>query len=313
MQHLIMVAGAALMMVAGSASASPQGRLAKCESACESVHPARSAVYDSCIADCQVSSHREAEQGASVDPGRIENDTQMAEGGIGSDGTTYGEDGSVVGYSDSCVYSCNYHTTESGYKGCMASCRANKSDRAAAQPTTQIATSDYHQCQINCSNENPSEDAYNSCISGCAADNQASTEPPTMIAYTPYHGVGCQMQCSGEPNYPAMKACMEDCKNNIHQGAVDPSIENDNDVLDAFRDGSRMRTLIAHTAPMSIDGAPAACGVDAYGCLLERNDTMSGADLSDAWQTAGAVCINFIFTPNYCCEIKDGVQRCWVE
>ena len=266
MQHLIMVAGAALMMVAGSASASPQGRLAKCESACESVHPARSAEYDSCIADCQVSSHREAEQGASFDPGRIENDTQIAEGGIGSDGTTYGEDGSVVGNAGQCSDLCSFADDDRTYRQCMADC-----------------------------------------------NETASIEPPTMIAYTPYHGVGCQMQCSGEPNYPAMKACMEDCKNNIHQGAGDPSIENDNDVLDAFRDGSRMRTLIAHTAPMSIDGAPAACGVDAYGCLLERNDTMSGADLSDAWQTAGAVCINFIFTPNYCCEIKDGVQRCWVE
>ena len=45
MKRSIMMAGAAMMMVAVSASASPQGRLAKCESACESVHPARSAQY----------------------------------------------------------------------------------------------------------------------------------------------------------------------------------------------------------------------------------------------------------------------------
>ena len=128
MQHLIMMAGAALMMVAGSAVAGPQAQLDQCESYCDSAHPAYSTAHQSCIADCFEDYHEATGQGASVDPGWIEHDTQSVE------------------------------------------------------DSTMMATSDYHQCQIDCSSENPSEDAYNSCISGCAADNQASTEPPTMIA-----------------------------------------------------------------------------------------------------------------------------------
>ena len=90
-------------------------------------------------------------------------------------------------------------------------------------------------------------------------------------------------------------------------------IASEGDVLDAFRDGSVIRTLIARTDPMSIDGAPAGCGVDAYGCFLERGDTMSGPPMDDAWRTIGAVCMNLIFTGNLCCGYQKGVYGCWTE
>ena len=243
MRNLIMMAGAALMVAFGAASASPQGRLAKCESACESVHPARSAEYDSCIADCRVSSHREAEQGASVDPGWIEHDTlELPDSDADTDeGTqtafrcrngrccmhipfvgnrcfntasaddsverqiiesiqrasitligdadalpadTYGEfdadalEGTQVSYIKCDVGGCCLYTIF-GTHYCW---KHHKSSSVDTEAPTMMATSDYHQCQIDCSNENPNEDAYNACISGCAADNQASTEPPTMVA-----------------------------------------------------------------------------------------------------------------------------------
>ena len=294
MQNLIMMAGAALMVAFGAASASPQAQLDQCESYCDSVHPLWSTAHQSCVADCYEDYHEATGQGASVDPGWIEHNNQMAEGGVGSDGTQYGEDGSVLGSNaGQCSDQCSFAEPDGrSYRQCMMDC--TETNRASIKPPTMIA-----------------QPTGNGGFLGGGGQNQASVEGETQLAHNPFDDAGCHMRCESEQIESAYKACIDDCIYNI--GAVDPIIESESDVLDAFRDGSKMRTLIARTDPLTIGDNPASCGVDAYGCLLERNDTMSGADLSDAWQTAGAVCINFIFTPNYCCEIKDGVQRCWVE
>ena len=311
MRNLIMMAGAALMVAFGAASASPEGRLAKCESACESVHPSRSAEYYSCIADCQVSSHREAEQGASVDPGWIEHDTLELPD---SDADT--DEGTQTAFR--CRNGrCCMHIPFVGNR-CFNTASADDSverqiiESIQRAPITLIGDADALPAdtygEFDADALEGTQVSYIKCdVGGCCLytifgthycwkhhkSSSVDTEPPTMIAQPTgnggFLGGGGQNQASG---------------------AI---IESESDVLDAFRDGSVMRTLIARTDPLTIGDPPASCGVDAYGCLLERNDTMSGADLSDAWQTAGAVCINFIFTPNYCCEIKDGVQRCWVE
>ena len=211
MKRPIMMAGAALMMVAGSAVAGPQAQLDQCESYCDSAHPAYSTAHQSCIADCFEDYHEATGQGASVDPGWIEHDTQSVE------------------------------------------------------DSTMMATSDYHQCQIDCSSENPSEDAYNSCISGCAADNQASTEPPTMIAQPTgnggffggggqnqqaYYGT-CTSRCNLHTTESGYKACMNGC-NAQNQASNKP---------------------LTMVADIRIGDPQPICGTDPWACFNGTDDS----------------------------------------
>ena len=79
MKRLIMMFGVVLMMVSGSASANPQADLDQCESYCDSGYPNSSDGHTQCIADCYADFHEATGQGASVDHGWIEHDTQIAD------------------------------------------------------------------------------------------------------------------------------------------------------------------------------------------------------------------------------------------